>query len=952
MEHAVASGQVYRFGLFEADPSNGTLSRKGTRIKIQDQPFRVLILLLERSGEIISRDEMRQKLWPEGTYVDFDGSLNVILKKLRAALEDDSDNPRFIETIPRKGYRFIAPVSVASTAPTRTVEESLESAPSNSTQEVSATEIPRGQRSPYYFYAGAIIALVLTASTLVLWRWTHRNSNSATALEAASVPMRTSIAVLGFHNTTGRPGDAWLATAFDEMLSTELAAGERLRLVSGEDVANLRLSSPWSPNDSLDRATTSRLGAALNSDLLVLGSYTIIGPPESGRLRVDVRMQDAKTGEILTEIAEIGGTNEVFQVVSRVGDKLRDRLGIPAVEATDSGVAASSPTDREGARFYALGLAKMREFDWLAAKDLFEQANRIDPKFPLLHLNLAVAWGRLGYEQKHREESKKAFDLASGLPTFERLLVEGNYYSSIADHEKASSSYRALFQLHPDSVDYGLMLANAQVAAGHVSQAASTIAQLRALPAPASDDPRIDLQDTRATAQNDPDRLVLIRRAKAKAAAQGKKLLYAQARKEECMNLIYGEHPDQGPPACEEAYNIFMAAGNQLEAADATRLLGDFEGSQGHLEQAIATYQKALNILQGLGEHFKTGAVLNNMAIDYENEGKHDQAEQLYRQAKAHFEQVGDKELIATAIANIGDVLYLRGDLHGATNMYQQAIQIVSSLEHGSPGYPLYRLADLELTEGHLDDARRDAERAIELLRPNQGGYQYTTGAMIVLGEVLKAQGDLPGARRQFEETLSIRQRVGEPNLVGESQVELAELSIEEGSYAQAEALLRPAIAEFEKEKSAPDAVSAYTSLSRALLFQGKLDEARKAIEQAAELNTSDSDPNLRLPAAIQKARVEMAEGAGPASSKSKAAEQELRAAVTVAKKMGYLTLELEARLALAELETKANPTTGRTQLATVASMSRNHGFQLVARRAEQAALRSATAVAVADPSH
>src|SRR5690242_13259488 len=98
MEPSVSSGHVFRFGLFEADLARNSLTRNGVRVKIQDQPFRALILLLERPGEIVTREELRQKLWPEGTYVDFEGGLNVILKKLRAAIDDNSDNPRFIET--------------------------------------------------------------------------------------------------------------------------------------------------------------------------------------------------------------------------------------------------------------------------------------------------------------------------------------------------------------------------------------------------------------------------------------------------------------------------------------------------------------------------------------------------------------------------------------------------------------------------------------------------------------------------------------------------------------------------------------------------------------------------------------------------------------------------------------------------------------------------------------
>src|SRR5579863_2111624 len=100
MEPRVASAPLFRFGLFEADAARNLLTRSGVRVKIQEQPFRVLVLLLERPGEIVSRDELRQKLWTEGTYVDFEGSLNVILKKLRAVIGDDSDNPRFIETVP------------------------------------------------------------------------------------------------------------------------------------------------------------------------------------------------------------------------------------------------------------------------------------------------------------------------------------------------------------------------------------------------------------------------------------------------------------------------------------------------------------------------------------------------------------------------------------------------------------------------------------------------------------------------------------------------------------------------------------------------------------------------------------------------------------------------------------------------------------------------------------
>ena len=105
--------RLYRFGLFEADLEQGTLSRQGTPVKLQEQPFRILALLLEAPGEVLSREDLRKKIWPEGTFVEFDGSLNTALMKLRAALNDSAENPIFIETVPRRGYRFIAPVEIA-----------------------------------------------------------------------------------------------------------------------------------------------------------------------------------------------------------------------------------------------------------------------------------------------------------------------------------------------------------------------------------------------------------------------------------------------------------------------------------------------------------------------------------------------------------------------------------------------------------------------------------------------------------------------------------------------------------------------------------------------------------------------------------------------------------------------------------------------------------------------
>jgi len=105
---------ILRFGVFEVDLQAGELRKSGVKIKLQDQPFQILVLLLERPGQVLTREELRQKLWSADTFVEFDHSLNSAVKRLRQALGDDSDNPRFIETLPRRGYRLIVPVPDAT----------------------------------------------------------------------------------------------------------------------------------------------------------------------------------------------------------------------------------------------------------------------------------------------------------------------------------------------------------------------------------------------------------------------------------------------------------------------------------------------------------------------------------------------------------------------------------------------------------------------------------------------------------------------------------------------------------------------------------------------------------------------------------------------------------------------------------------------------------------------
>ncbi|HXR40716.1 MAG TPA: winged helix-turn-helix domain-containing protein [Terracidiphilus sp.] len=166
MESATSQNRVFRFGLYEADAAAGELRKSGRKLKLQEQPFRVLLLLLQRPGAIVTREEVRQALWPADTFVDFDHGLNTAVNKLRDALDDTASNPRFIETLARRGYRFIAPVDMVGGEPApaspRAAEAPSQSSASRSSLLTHPDELPIASRGTVRLLFGLIQVMYLS----------------------------------------------------------------------------------------------------------------------------------------------------------------------------------------------------------------------------------------------------------------------------------------------------------------------------------------------------------------------------------------------------------------------------------------------------------------------------------------------------------------------------------------------------------------------------------------------------------------------------------------------------------------------------------------------------------------------------------------------------------------------------------------------------------------------
>lgn len=187
MPEVSPSGKIVRFGVFEADLSTGELRKNGSRVRLQEQPFQVLSLLLERPGEMVAREDLRSKLWPADTFVDFDHSLNTAVNKLREALGDTASNPRFVETVARRGYRFVAPVHQngvdATSAPSRPLSVAVPHDPNRVPKAVVLhpeleVPIPRRGLTRGLFLLIQVMYLVFYVEALLHYQAVHRVADS------------------------------------------------------------------------------------------------------------------------------------------------------------------------------------------------------------------------------------------------------------------------------------------------------------------------------------------------------------------------------------------------------------------------------------------------------------------------------------------------------------------------------------------------------------------------------------------------------------------------------------------------------------------------------------------------------------------------------------------------------------------------------------------------------
>ena len=346
MEQLGATRRIIRFGAYEADLGEASLTKAGIRIRLQEQPFQILVLLLEHPGQIVTREEIRQKLWSDDTFVEFDDALNTAVRKLRTALSDSADNPRFLETVPRRGYRFVAPVSLLpeltlNLGPVQSKAPDTASAP---TPEIARSESIRSLRAgwPRWTYIGiAVLALAATA-----WVWYRSRSRF-------QITSKDTIVLADFVNTTGEG-------VFDDALRQGLEIGLKqspfVQVLPDRKIPVILQQMGRAPDARMTGRTAIDVCQRTGSKVTVQGSIASLGATYLIGLAA-IRCDNGAL--VANEQVEAKRKEDVVDALGRASAQLRARLGesLPSIQKYNAPLEQATTPSLDALNAYGMALS-------------------------------------------------------------------------------------------------------------------------------------------------------------------------------------------------------------------------------------------------------------------------------------------------------------------------------------------------------------------------------------------------------------------------------------------------------------------------------------------------------------------------------------------------------------------------------------------------------------------
>jgi eukaryotic-like serine/threonine-protein kinase len=451
------------FGPFAADFQAQELRKNGMRVRVPGQSLQVLEILLDRSGELVTREELRCALWPSDTFVDFENGLNATVKRLRDALNDSADKPQFIETLPRRGYRFIFPVAFPDQAPAN-----------GASAEAGSCAIAKTRRHSWAIAAGTaiVIGALVTAGSWFFSNKAHRLSDKDT------------IVLADFTNKTGDP-------VFDDTLrqglSIQLEQSPFLNVLSdGKTRQTLQMmgqgqDTKLAPEIAMEVCQRNSSAAVLDGSIAQIGAHYLL----------TLKAIDCAKGDSIASAAiQANDKGNVLDALGQLSSEIRSKLGesLASVQRFNTPLEQATTSSLEALKAFSL-YGSTSKFSFL------QRALALDPNFPLANIQMSDTYSSLGASELAAEYAQKAYDRREQVSEKERMQISSDYYYAIlGDLNQELTIYPLWERLYPRDAGPWINSSSTRLALGEYDLALKEAREgLRLDPIPSS--PYIDVGD-------------------------------------------------------------------------------------------------------------------------------------------------------------------------------------------------------------------------------------------------------------------------------------------------------------------------------------------------------------------------------------------------------------------------------------------------------------------------
>jgi eukaryotic-like serine/threonine-protein kinase len=457
-----------RFGIFEADLSAGELRKGGSKIRLQDQPFRILAMLLERPGEIITREDLRSRLWPGDTFVDFEHGVNSGVARLRDALGDSADNPRYIETLPRRGYRLL--VSVEGSPQAVQANPAVIDGSSPIDPQPAPPSLPGVAHAQFPWRRSLALAIV---GVVVLSLGGYLYLRPAHALTETDT-----IVLADFTNSTSDP-------VFDntlrQALEVKLIDSPFLNIVPEDRMRDILRFMGRSPDERLTTATAREVCQRLSSKAMLSGSITQLDDHYSLLLEAT----NCATSDLLARAgAEAIGKGGVLKALDGTAMDIRRKLGesLSSIKKNDVPIEQATTTSLEGLKAFSLGQAARNRGMESESVPYFQNAIELDPNFAMAYAVLGQEYSNLGENALSVDYTQKAFDRRERASERENLYISSHFYENVTrDLDRTTQIYELWRNTYPRDVVPAINLGALYLSLGHPDKAVAELLDARRL---------------------------------------------------------------------------------------------------------------------------------------------------------------------------------------------------------------------------------------------------------------------------------------------------------------------------------------------------------------------------------------------------------------------------------------------------------------------------------------